>query len=56
MYKIIVKLETRDEVAAPICYGKWGAILTASKVADKTGETVHVVDTDTNEVIWNSNR
>lgn len=52
MYKIIVKLETRDEIAAPIMQGKWGAIQSAHKVADRTGETVHVVDTDTNEVIW----
>ena len=55
MYKIIVKLETRDEVAAPMCYGRWGAIQSAHKVADRTGETVHVVDTDTNEVIWKNN-
>ena len=55
MYKIIVKLETRDETAAPICYGKWGAILAASKIADRTGEVVHVVDMDTNTVIWKNN-
>ena len=55
MYKIIVKLETRDEIAVPICYSKWGAIFEANIVADRTGKTVHVVDMVTNKVIWKKN-
>lgn len=52
MYKIIVKLDTRDEIVAPICYSKWGAVLIANMVAGKTDEAVHIVDTGTNKVIW----
>ena len=54
MYRIVVKLDTRDEVVSPVCNGRWGAILNAYKLADRTGEVVHVIDTDTNETIWKS--
>lgn len=55
MYKIIVKLDTLDEVVAPICYSKWGAMFIANRIANRTGETVHIVDTGTNKVIWKNN-
>lgn len=53
-FAVVIEYKTRDEVTSPLYNGKYAAITTARKIADRTGEKTKVVYRPSNQVVWKS--